>query len=140
MLVLYYKGLTMVLLHIRLDGSSSITKVNINHEIRTQMLTFKNAVVHKADAGDYTQSSYKVHIPFLTGFEIVSSQGINHCISIPQDPEKKMTSTYLNTQLKAERIPEEFECQVFTDNGITPTDAFSTIDLYFEYHSNSLFF
>ena len=63
----------MPILHIKLSPSQNgITKVVLDRDIRSQEMVLRKVTIIKPNTS-YTQSSYKVRLPFLAGSEIHSN-------------------------------------------------------------------
>ena len=131
----------MPILHIKLSPSQNgITKVVLDRDIRSQEMVLRKVTIIKPNTS-YTQSSYKVRLPFLAGSEIHSNDARSF-LTLPNHLASQFVDLDFNLKVGSEHIPNEFEAQVVDSNGAnitTSTNTYTEIHLYFDYKSNSLF-
>ena len=131
----------MPILHIQLTpGANGITKVILDRDLRSQEMHLRKAVIIKPNTS-YALGNFKVRLPFLVGNEVHTNDNRSY-LTLPNDPEKKFVNLDFDLRVGAEHIPNEFEAQVVNANGeniTSSTNTFNTIDLYFDYTSNTLF-
>ena len=131
----------MPVLHIKLTpNQNGVTKVVLDRDIRSQQMVLRKATIIKPNT-NYTQTSYKVRLPFLAGNEVHSNDARSF-LTIPNNPSQRFVDLDFNLNLGCEHIANEFEAQVTNAAGAnitSTTDTYTEIHLYFDYKSNSLF-
>lgn len=130
----------MPILHLRITpDTDGLTKVTLSNTIRGQQVRLMKAVIVKPNTS-YTDANCKVRLPFLTGQEIHSND-LRGFLTIPNDPASQFVNIDFNLNIGADHIPEVFEAQLVDASGdnITSTANFTSVDLYFDYLTNSLY-